>query len=56
MHSPKTAPANIITAPITCMGNIVSRKNKTENNTAENGSKYPMIATVCTGRFPIEEK
>ena len=26
------------------------------NSTAESGSKYPQLATVCTGRYPIEEK
>ena len=55
-HSPKIAPPNIITAPMICTGSIISFKSKTENNTAESGSKYPQIATVCTGRFPIEEK
>lgn len=27
-----------------------------ENSAAESGSRYPQIATVCTGSFPIEEK
>lgn len=37
-------------------GNIVSFRKMTEKITADNGSKYPQIATVCTLNLPIEEK
>ena len=30
--------------------------NETNILINESGSKYPQIATVCTGRYPIEEK
>lgn len=31
-------------------------KKQSGKRSAESGSRYPQIATVCTGRLPIEEK
>ena len=56
LYSPSIAPPMISTAPMICIGSIVSFKKITENNTADSGSRYPHIATVCTGSFPMDEK
>ena len=54
--SPIIAPAMIAKAPMLCNKDMCSCNKTVANTTADRGSRYPQIATVCTGSFDNGEK
>lgn len=43
-------------APMPCNKDMCSCNKTVANTTADSGSRYPQIATVCTGSFDNGEK